>query len=80
VATLGSTAAVSRYRVRLGSKKVAQLEPRPSPFTLTLHRRGRFVRVDALDAAGKSLAADGGRVTGLRAGKRDVSSGSGVGT
>ena len=80
VATLGSTAAVSRYRVRLGSKKVAQLEPRPSPFTLTLHRRGRFVRVDALDATGNSLAADGRRVTGLRAGKRDVSSGSGIGT
>jgi subtilisin family serine protease len=50
-AALGSTAAVRRYFVRLDGKRAAQLAARPSPFTVTLPRRGRRVGVLALDAS-----------------------------
>jgi subtilisin family serine protease len=78
-ATLGSTAAIARYLVQLGRSKVVQLEPRVSPFDVTLRRRGRFVRVRAVDATGRTVAEDARPVARLREGKRDVSSGSSVG-
>jgi subtilisin family serine protease len=78
-ATLGSTAAIARYLVQLGRSKVVQLEPRVSPFDVTLRHRVRFVRVQAVDAAGRTVAEDARPVARLRNGKRDVSSGSSVG-
>jgi subtilisin family serine protease len=78
-ATLGSTAGIARYLVKLGGNKAVQLKPRESPFTVTLRRRGSFARVRAVDAAGRTVAEDARPVARLRDGKRDVSSGGGVG-
>jgi subtilisin family serine protease len=78
-ATLGSTAAIARYLVRLGRGKAVQLEPRVSPFSVTLRQRGRLVRIRALDAAGRTVAEATRPVVRLRDGKGDVSSGGGVG-
>ncbi|HEY6886824.1 MAG TPA: S8 family serine peptidase [Solirubrobacter sp.] len=79
-AASGSTAAVSRYRVSLGSREVAQLEPRRSPFSVKLRRSGSQARVDALDASGKVIASASRKVVKLRKGKRDVGTGGGVHT
>lgn len=76
---LGSTAAVSRFRVRLG-RSVADVAARRTVFTVRLPRRGARVRIDALDRAGRSVAAAQRAVTGLRQGKRGVGRGSKVGT
>jgi subtilisin family serine protease len=78
-AVLGSTAGIHRYRVRLGRTR-AELMPRPSPFTVTLRRRGARVRVVALDANGRVLAAAQRKVIRLRKGKRSVGTGPPVGT
>ena len=78
IAVLGSTAAIRRYRVTL-RRKSASLEARPSPFTVTLRRRGARVRVAALDANGRALADAQRAVTLLRKGKRGVGTGGGVG-
>ncbi len=80
VALLGSAQAVSRYRVLLDGHRVAELTPRRSPFTVTLARRGRRVRILALDSSGKPLAAAQVSVRKLAAGKGGVGNGSGVGT
>jgi subtilisin family serine protease len=79
-AVSGATAAVTRYRVSLDKRAVAQLQPRRSPFTLKLRRSGTSAKVDALDASGKVLASTTRRVAKLRKGKRDVGTGGGVGT
>ena len=55
-AALGSTAAIRRYRVRLGKRVVASSPP-AAPFKVTIRRRGARVRVDALDAAGAVASA-----------------------
>ena len=78
-AVLGSTAAIHRFRVTLGGRPAA-LEARPSPFTVTLRRRGPRVTVAALDAAGRALTRDERTVIGLPEGKRGVGTGGGVGT
>jgi hypothetical protein len=79
-AVTGSTQGIRRYRVALDGHKVALLAARPSPFDLTLRRRGRSVRIQALGAGGRPLAGASRRVTALRAGKRGVNRGHGVGT
>jgi subtilisin family serine protease len=78
-AMLGSTAAVRRYRVRLGGV-VADLAARKSPFRVTLPRRGSRVRIVALDRAGRPVVSAERAVSGLRKGKRSVGRGSPVGT
>jgi len=79
VAVVGSTQAIRSYRVRLDRGKAAGLAARGSTFTVTLPRRGRRVQVDAIDASGRPLATVKKTVSRLRAGKRDVKSGKGVG-
>jgi subtilisin family serine protease len=79
VAVLGTTAAIKRYRVRLGGR-VAELDARESPFTVRLPRRGARVSVQALDASGRVLAVTERSVSALRQGKRGVGRGGGVGT
>jgi subtilisin family serine protease len=80
VAVAGSTAAVTRYSVRLNGRELAQVQARQSQFTVKLHRSGSRARVTALDASGTALAAASRRVTNLRKGKRDVGTGGRVGT
>ena len=58
----------------------ASVTPRRATFTVALQRRGKRVRIDALDAAGRRLATATRRVTQLRAGKRGVTRGRGIGT
>ncbi len=78
-ALLGSPAAVRRYRVKL-DRAVALLAARQSEFQVTLRRRGKRVKVEALDAAGHTLARASRKVSKLRKGKRDVRKGGGVRT
>jgi subtilisin family serine protease len=78
-AATGSTQAIRGYAVSLDGRRVARLVARPSPFTLTLRRRGRTARIQALDAAGRPLARATKRIARLRSGKRGVGSGHGVG-
>jgi subtilisin family serine protease len=80
VAVLGATQAIRSYRVLLDGKKRASLAARSSTFTVTIRRASRRVSVEALDASGKPLARGQKKVTGLKAGKRDVSTGRGIGT
>ena len=80
VAVLGATQAIRSYRVKLDGKRAAALAARRSPFTLTLRRAARRVSVEALDASGKVLTRAQKKVTGLKAGKRGVSTGRGIGT
>jgi hypothetical protein len=80
VAVIGSTQAIKRYRVRLDNKNVAALTARKATFTVSLPRRGRRAQVDAVDASGRRLAGAKRTVSRLRAGKRLVNRGRGVGT
>jgi subtilisin family serine protease len=77
---VGSTAAIRRYRVKLGSRPAVRLAARSDRLEVTVRRTGGRARVSALDASGGTLATAARRVTGLRAGKRDVGSGGRVGT
>ena len=80
-AALGDTRGVARYRLSLDGRRVAELRKRNSPFTVRLRgRSGRTLRVDALDASGKAIASGSRKVRSVRAGKRGVRRGSGVGT
>jgi subtilisin family serine protease len=79
-AVLGSTTAIRRYAVSLDGRRVAQLAARSSPFNVTLAKRGRLVRVQALDASGRPLASAQRAVSALTSGKRGASSGNRVGT
>jgi subtilisin family serine protease len=76
-ATLGSTAAIRRYRVSVGGKSV-NAQARTSPFIVTMRRSGARARVVALDANGRALASAQRKVTLLREGKRGVGRGSGI--
>ncbi len=78
-ALLGSAQAIATYRVSLDGRRVANLRPGRSPFSVTLRKRGRVVRIDALNAAGQVLARAQRRVAKLRAGKRGVKGGHGIG-
>jgi subtilisin family serine protease len=80
VAVLGATQAIRSYRVLLDGKKRASLAARGSPFTVTIRRASRKVAVQALDASGKPLTSAQKKVSGLKAGKRGVSTGRGIGT
>jgi subtilisin family serine protease len=80
VAALGSTAAITRYVASLDRKRAASLAHRPSPFTVTLRRRGRVVLIQALNASGGVLARARRSVKALTSGKKGAGSGSGVGT
>jgi len=80
VAVLGSALAIRRYVVSLDGRRVAQLARRNSPFTVTMRRPGRRVRVVALDANGRVLARAQRVVRIVRSGKRGTSSGAPVGT
>src|SRR3954469_4941651 len=79
-AALGSSAAIKTYRIAFGRRPVPQLTARRSPFVVDLRRSAARVRVDALDASGRTLASTQRRVTKLRKGKRDVRSGGRVST
>jgi subtilisin family serine protease len=80
VAVTGSTQAISRYAVRLDGRKAAGLAARRTTFTVTVRRRARRAQIDALDASGRRLATVKRAVKPLRAGKRGVNTGRGVGT
>jgi subtilisin family serine protease len=80
VAVLGATQAIRSYRVLLDGKRRASLAARGSPFTVTLRRPARRVTVEALDASGKPLTSAQKKATQLKAGKRGVSTGRGIGT
>jgi subtilisin family serine protease len=80
-AVLGATAAIKRYKVTVDRRAVAQLTARASVFTVAFkNRKGKTLRIVALDAAGHPLASGQLRITALRAGKGGVGSGSGVGS
>jgi subtilisin family serine protease len=74
-AVLGSAAAIKRYTVTLDGRPAARLAARASPFTVTLPRPGQRVRIQALDASGRTLASAQRLVQGLRSGKRNAKSG-----
>jgi subtilisin family serine protease len=79
VAVSGSTAAVARYRITLGSR-AAEVQARRTQFTVKIRRAASRVRVDALDASGAVVASANRAVKALRAGKRQVGTGGRVGT
>jgi subtilisin family serine protease len=80
VAVLGSLAAIRRYVVSLDGRRAAELAARASPFSATLPRSARRVRVQALAASGRALAGAQRTVRGLRSGKLNAGSGGRVGT
>src|SRR3954453_7993275 len=80
VAVLGSTQAIRKYRVLLDGKPAATLAARGSPFTVTVRRGARRAAVEALDGSGQTLARGQRKVVQLKAGKRGVSTGRGIGT
>jgi subtilisin family serine protease len=78
-AVLGSTTSIRRYRLTLGGR-VAELAPRPSPFSVRLAGTSRSVRLAALHRSGRAVTAARSAVAGLRRGKGAVGRGSPVGT
>jgi subtilisin family serine protease len=81
IVALGSTDAIARFRLRLDGRSVAGLRKRSSPFTVRLRgRRGRKLRVEALDSRGRVIAAATRTVRRVPKGKRGVRRGSGLGT
>jgi subtilisin family serine protease len=76
----GSTAAIRRYRVKLGKRVVATLAARRNTFRVTVRKRGSRVRIDALDASGRKVVSAARKVTQLRKGKGNVGKGGGVRT
>jgi subtilisin family serine protease len=78
-AVLGSTTSIRRYRLTLGGR-VAELAPRPSPFSVKLAGTSKRVKLAALNRAGRPVTAAQRAVAGLRKGKGDVGRGSPVGT
>jgi subtilisin family serine protease len=77
----GATDQVRRHRVVLDGRKAGELAAGPK--ILTMRKRGvaaRRAQVIALDSAGRPVAKASARVRAVRMGKRDVDSGSGVGT
>jgi hypothetical protein len=80
VAARGSTLAIARYSVSLDGRRVAQMAARASPFTVTVRRHARRVRVVALSSAGRVLARAQAPVRAVRSGKRGTAGGKRVGT
>jgi subtilisin family serine protease len=79
-AVLGSISAIRRYEVRLGRGRPVGLSARGSAFEVTIRRPGGLVRVSARAAGGQTLTSAGRKVSRLRAGKRGVGRGGGIGT
>ena len=71
-ALLGSAQAIASYSVTVDGKRVASLRAGRSPFSVTLRKKGRVARIDALNAAGQALASAQRRIGKLKAGKRGV--------
>src|SRR4051812_10161350 len=80
MALFGAVQAVKRVRVSLDGRAVATLQGGRSPISVRIRgRAGKRVRVAALAADGRPLATASARVHGVRAGKRGVSQGGGLG-
>jgi subtilisin family serine protease len=79
-AAVGATAAIATYRVALDGRAVTQVKADRSSFTVTIPRRGKRVRIDALGHSRATVTSAQRRVTTLRKGKRDVGSGGRVGS
>jgi subtilisin family serine protease len=80
IAVIGSPRAVARVVVRLDRRRVASLRGGRSVMTVRLRgRTGRSLRVEAHTADGRRLARASARVRPLRAGKRHVGRGGGIG-
>ena len=80
IAALGNTRAIVRFRLSLDGRRVAEARRRAPVFTVRLRgRRGRKLRVDALDSSGRAIARTSRRVRPVKRGKRGVRRGSGVG-
>jgi subtilisin family serine protease len=81
VGVVGASNAIARFRIALGSRTVASVGRRGSPFTVRIRsRRGGSVRVQALDRAGKVLSTAQRRIVGVRRGKGDIKRGGRVGS
>ena len=82
-AVTGAAEAVTRYRYMAGSKRLAVVRKRGTPFTLNARGKGkpaRRVTVIALNRAGKRLATTSARVRAVAKGKRRVRGGNGLRT
>jgi subtilisin family serine protease len=80
IALLGASQAVTRIVLKLNGRPVAELRGGRSVLNVRLRgRSGRTLAVDALAADGRRLASASSRVRALRAGKRGVGTGGGVG-
>jgi len=80
IALAGAVRSVARVAVKLDRRRVATLSGRRSVLNVRLRARtGRKLSAEALSADGRVLASGSRRVRALRAGKRDVGSGGGVG-
>jgi subtilisin family serine protease len=80
IALKGAVQNVARVSVKLDRRRVATLSGRRSVLNVRLRgKTGRRVSADALAADGHVLASAGRRVRALKAGKRSVGSGGGVG-
>jgi hypothetical protein len=77
---VGSGLAIRRYRIRLDGRTAGGVTARKATFTVTLRRRARRAQIDAVGASGRRLATVKRSVRKLRAGKRLVRTGHGVGT
>jgi subtilisin family serine protease len=80
IAVVGARQALKSYRVTIDGKRVASLPARSPLFNVTLPRRGKKAKIAALDASGRTLAVATKPVSAMRAGKREVKAGHGVGT
>ena len=64
----------------LDGRRVAEVSGGRSPLTVRIRRAGRRVTVSALSGDGRVLAKAAAEVRRLKAGKRGVSQGGGIGT
>ncbi len=80
IALLGATQGIARVRLALDGRPVAELRGGRSVLTVRLRGRpGRRLSVTALTGDGRALATAAARVRALRAGKRGVRRGGGIG-
>lgn len=80
LAVLGATTVVRRVTVKLDGRRVASLRGGRSVLNVRMRgRAGRRVTIEAFAADGRRLARAASRVRTVRAGKRNVGSGGGVG-
>lgn len=81
VSVSGATQAVRDYRVLIGSRQVAILRKRGTPFTVRIRgKSGATLRVQARNSSKRVLSQATKKIVAVRKGKRDISSGGGVGT